>query len=163
MHFFFDFFLKCVPIIAKMRYLCGGFPETMARPDGGMVDTRDLKSLGLYGCAGSSPAWGTKTESKFILVLRFCFSQRSSHPVAHPSVRVYAPLPFHRKPRFRLGHSQLRHSHPAICTASVHHPPHSPAPLFPLYILPFFSLFATFLNLFEGRSSTRTLPHASEV
>ena len=29
------------------------------RPDGGMVDTRDLKSLGHNGCAGSSPARGT--------------------------------------------------------------------------------------------------------
>ena len=173
MHFFFDFFLKCVPIIAKMRYLCGGFPETMARPDGGMVDTRDLKSLGLCGCAGSSPAWGTKRRASSFLSSVFVFPQRSSHPVAHPSVRVYAPpwryeaspawgtkrragsslpsvlvfsqrfshpvahpsvriyapLPCHRKPRFRLGHSQLRHSHPAICTASAHHPPHSPAPL----------------------------------
>ena len=27
--------------------------------DGGMVDTRDLKSLGHNGCAGSSPARGT--------------------------------------------------------------------------------------------------------
>ena len=29
------------------------------RPRGGMVDTRDLKSLGLVGRAGSSPAAGT--------------------------------------------------------------------------------------------------------
>ena len=29
-------------------------------PRGGMVDTRDLKSLGLIGRAGSSPAVGTK-------------------------------------------------------------------------------------------------------
>ena len=29
--------------------------------DGGMVDTRDLKSLGHNGCAGSSPARGTQT------------------------------------------------------------------------------------------------------
>ena len=28
--------------------------------DGGMVDTRDLKSLGHNGCAGSSPARGTR-------------------------------------------------------------------------------------------------------
>ncbi len=91
MHFFFDFFLKCVPIIAKMRYLCGGFPETMACPDGGMVDTRDLKSLGLYGCAGSSPAWGTKRRASSSLSSVSVFPLRSSHPVAHPSVRVYAP------------------------------------------------------------------------
>ena len=92
MHFFFDFFLKCVPIIAKMRYLCGGFPETMARPDGGMVDTRDLKSLGLYGCAGSSPAWGTKRRASSFLSSVFVSFPAFSHPVAHPSVRVYAPL-----------------------------------------------------------------------
>ena len=29
-------------------------------PRGGMVDTRDLKSLGLIGRAGSSPAVGTR-------------------------------------------------------------------------------------------------------
>ena len=29
------------------------------RPDGGMVDTKDLKSFGHCGCAGSSPAPGT--------------------------------------------------------------------------------------------------------
>ena len=29
-------------------------------PRGGMVDTRDLKSLGLVGRAGSSPAVGTR-------------------------------------------------------------------------------------------------------
>ena len=28
-------------------------------PDGGMVDTQDLKSCDHYGCAGSSPAPGT--------------------------------------------------------------------------------------------------------
>ncbi len=37
------------------------------RPDGGMVDTRDLKSLGHYGCAGSSPARGTLTAPRNIL------------------------------------------------------------------------------------------------
>ena len=30
------------------------------RPDGGMVDTKDLKSFGHCGCAGSSPAPGTE-------------------------------------------------------------------------------------------------------
>ncbi len=71
MHYFFLFFLKCVPFMTKMHYLCGGFKGTTTlqtistpRPDGGMVDTRDLKSLGLYGCAGSSPAWGTNAGSK---------------------------------------------------------------------------------------------------
>ena len=84
MHFFFDFFSKCVPIIAKMRYLCGGFPETLVRPDGGMVDTRDLKSLGLYGCAGSSPAWGTITgEQDFCFPVIRLFPNQFSHPVAH--------------------------------------------------------------------------------
>ena len=29
-------------------------------PDGGMVDTLDLKSNGHYGCGGSSPPPGTK-------------------------------------------------------------------------------------------------------
>ena len=31
-------------------------------PNGGMVDTRDLKSLGHCGCAGSSPASSTEKE-----------------------------------------------------------------------------------------------------
>ena len=30
--------------------------------NGGMVDTRDLKSLGHNGCVGSSPTFGTKTS-----------------------------------------------------------------------------------------------------
>ena len=42
-------------------------------PDGGMVDTRDLKSLGLYGCAGSSPAWGTKRRASSSLPSVFVF------------------------------------------------------------------------------------------
>ena len=33
------------------------FPTTC--PDGGMVDTRDLKSLGHCDCVGSSPTRGT--------------------------------------------------------------------------------------------------------
>ena len=32
-------------------------------PDGGMVDTKDLKSFGFYGCAGSSPAPGTQRDN----------------------------------------------------------------------------------------------------
>ncbi len=112
MHFFFDFFLKCVPIIAKMRYLCGGFPETMARPDGGMVDTRDLKSLGLYGCAGSSPAWGTKRRASSSLSSVFVFP---SVPLTLLLTLLFAstrPLPCHRKPRFRLGHNNWSASPP---------------------------------------------------
>ena len=35
------------------------FATTYGCRDGGMVDTRDLKSLGHNGCAGSSPARGT--------------------------------------------------------------------------------------------------------
>ena len=31
--------------------------------NGGMVDTRDLKSLGHYGCAGSSPASSTRKKN----------------------------------------------------------------------------------------------------
>ena len=33
------------------------------RSNGGMVDTRDLKSLGHCGCAGSSPASSTRPDS----------------------------------------------------------------------------------------------------
>ena len=40
-------------------YLCIRFPKGVCCRDGGMVDTRDLKSLGHSGCAGSSPARGT--------------------------------------------------------------------------------------------------------
>ena len=36
-------------------------------PRGGMVDTRDLKSLGLIGRAGSSPAVGTRFRLVFPL------------------------------------------------------------------------------------------------
>ena len=39
-------------------------------PRGGMVDTRDLKSLGLIGRAGSSPAVGTR----FLLILPLNYS-----------------------------------------------------------------------------------------
>ena len=35
----------------------------VCRPDGGMVDTKDLKSFGHYGCAGSSPAPGTENSA----------------------------------------------------------------------------------------------------
>ena len=37
-----------------------------------MVDTRDLKSLGHNGCAGSSPAFGTKNGvTSHVMLLRF--------------------------------------------------------------------------------------------
>ncbi len=35
----------------------------MVRPDGGMVDTQDLKSCDHCGCAGSSPAPGTENRA----------------------------------------------------------------------------------------------------
>ncbi len=38
-----------------------------AGPNGGMVDTRDLKSLGHYGCVGSSPTSGTKNRCSSLL------------------------------------------------------------------------------------------------
>ena len=40
--------------------------EIKGRPDGGMVDKRDLKSLGHNGCAGSSPARATKKNHKWL-------------------------------------------------------------------------------------------------
>ena len=45
-------------IFAIMTILLN-FAESKGRPNGGMVDTRDLKSLGHYGCVGSSPTSGT--------------------------------------------------------------------------------------------------------
>jgi hypothetical protein len=42
-------------------------------PDGGMVDTQDLKSCGHNGCAGSSPAPGTMKPSYIILYEGFAF------------------------------------------------------------------------------------------
>ena len=46
----------------KMAYLCTRFPLSLVE-DARMVesvDTRDLKSLGHCGCAGSSPASSTR-------------------------------------------------------------------------------------------------------
>lgn|GEM_PF-6247082 len=34
--------------------------------DGGMVDTRDLKSLGQFGCVGSSPTLGTEEKTNIL-------------------------------------------------------------------------------------------------
>ena len=50
-----------------MLYLCTVFTNTSGL-SGGMVDTKDLKSFGHYGCAGSSPASSTEKEmnQKFI-------------------------------------------------------------------------------------------------
>jgi hypothetical protein len=36
----------------------------MVCPDGGMVDTQDLKSCDHNGCAGSSPAPGTERHKR---------------------------------------------------------------------------------------------------
>ena len=45
--------------LAKVR-VAGSSPVFRSiRPDGGMVDTKDLKSFDHCGCAGSSPAPGT--------------------------------------------------------------------------------------------------------
>ena len=147
MHFFFDFFLKCVPIIAKMRYLCGGFPETMARPDGGMVDTRDLKSLGLCGCAGSSPAWGTKRRASSFLPSVFVFPSvpltllltlrfASTHPSLATVSRGFASAI----------HNSVIHTQPFAPLLSTIHlplPPRFPS-IHPPFLLPSCSLFAAF-------------------
>ena len=43
------------------------YQQSGSCPRGGMVDTRDLKSLGLIGRAGSSPAVGTRFRLFFPL------------------------------------------------------------------------------------------------
>ena len=49
--------------LAKVR-VAGSSPVFRSiRPDGGMVDTKDLKSFDHCGCAGSSPAPGTNRQS----------------------------------------------------------------------------------------------------
>ena len=53
-----DFF-NCDDVLIKYFYYFCSRNYATHRPDGGMVDTRDLKSLGHCGCAGSSPALGT--------------------------------------------------------------------------------------------------------
>jgi hypothetical protein len=40
-------------------------------PDGGMVDTQDLKSCDHYGCAGSSPAPGTPSTTNPLNINKF--------------------------------------------------------------------------------------------
>ena len=46
--------------LAKVR-VAGSSPVFRSiRPDGGMVDTKDLKSFDHCGCAGSSPSSSTK-------------------------------------------------------------------------------------------------------
>ena len=47
-----------------MLYLCTVFTN-ISGLSGGMVDTKDLKSFGHYGCAGSSPASSTVKEMNF--------------------------------------------------------------------------------------------------
>ena len=42
-------------------------------PDGGMVDTQDLKSCGHHGCAGSSPASGTSKEANYLNIKWLAF------------------------------------------------------------------------------------------
>ena len=44
----------------------------LCRPNGGMVDTKDLKSFGHCGCAGSSPASGTEIVDNRLIVNYFC-------------------------------------------------------------------------------------------
>ncbi len=36
-----------------------------------MVDTKDLKSFGHYGCAGSSPASGTEMTDNYLIIGHF--------------------------------------------------------------------------------------------
>ena len=54
-----------------MLYLCTVFTNTSGL-SGGMVDTKDLKSFGHYGCAGSSPASSTVKEMNFGSSLFLC-------------------------------------------------------------------------------------------
>lgn len=52
--------------LAKVR-VAGSSPVFRSiRPDGGMVDTKDLKSFDHCGCAGSSPAPGTGRQSAYV-------------------------------------------------------------------------------------------------
>ena len=63
-----------------MLYLCTVFTNTSGL-SGGMVDTKDLKSFGHYGCAGSSPASSTEKEmnqssSLFLYICRPIFKEK---------------------------------------------------------------------------------------
>ena len=62
-------------------------PANVCR-DGGMVDTRDLKSLGHNGCAGSSPARGTYRD---IFVSVFYFTSYINKPTSIASSRQVPP------------------------------------------------------------------------
>ncbi len=60
-----NFFLFLFPFSLFLCTFAGEFLKFDARMvcrDGGMVDTRDLKSLGYCSCAGSSPARGTRQQ-----------------------------------------------------------------------------------------------------
>ena len=59
-------------------------------PGGGMVDTRDLKSLGNYFRAGSSPALGTTSIWRHGQVVR----QKPAKLL--PPVRIWVSPPFYR-------------------------------------------------------------------
>ena len=67
-----------------IRTFAVGFEKSMVCRDGGMVDTRDLKSLGYCSCAGSSPARGTHLRKGFAFVagpflfLKFFYSLKNS-------------------------------------------------------------------------------------
>ena len=58
-------------------YLCTRIVQSLRCRDGGMVDTRDLKSLGYCSCAGSSPARGTLRKKDLLSwqVLFLCLEQ----------------------------------------------------------------------------------------
>ena len=55
------------------------------RPDGGMVDTRDLKSLGHYGCTSSSLVSGTS-------LLLSCSAEGNFFAVSFSSLYVYGVI-----------------------------------------------------------------------
>ena len=63
--------------------------------NGGMVDTKDLKSFGHCGCAGSSPASSTKKNRQlpiFYMVGDFCFFSKSPQKVLLPGSNVFTRL-----------------------------------------------------------------------
>ena len=65
------FFTFHFSLLLFFTTFAGAKRKMSACRDGGMVDTRDLKSLGHSGCAGSSPARGTKRSSLMRTFLLF--------------------------------------------------------------------------------------------
>ena len=110
------------------------------RPDGGMVDTRDLKSLSYCSCAGSSPASGTLIHCSISVERVFYERDRLWRDLEHIRIRecpffylytcssIFSPPPAVEAPHIPREKNN--------CNRNMHispHPFHAPLPSIRLY------------------------------